>query len=94
MKTKEKKDLTLIQLFDRFATDDTAREHLESIRWKDGVVCPKCQCADQSKFSTIAANPVKKVRAGLRYCADCKSQFTVRRHSFTSVFNCACIKRF
>ena len=77
MKTKERKDLTLIQLFDRFATDDTAREHLESIRWKDGIVCPKCKCSDQKQFSTIAANPAKKVRAGLRYCSNCKSQFTV-----------------
>src|SRR3990170_8357373 len=77
MKTKDRKDLTLIQLFDRFATDDNARKHLEGIRWKDGIVCPKCKCADQSQFSTIAANPAKKVRSGLRYCASCKKQFTV-----------------
>lgn len=77
MKTNDKEDLTLIQLFDRFATDETAREHLEGIRWKDGIVCPKCKCSDQSKFSNIAANKKTKVRAGLRYCADCKSQFTV-----------------
>jgi len=77
MKTKDRKDLTLIQLFDRFATDDNARKHLEGIRWKDGVVCPKCKCADQSQFSAIAANPAKKVRSGLRYCASCKKQFTV-----------------
>jgi transposase-like protein len=69
--------LTLIQLFDRFGTDDKARKHLEGVLWKNGVVCPKCKCNDQSKFSLIAANPEKKVRAGLRYCADCKSQFTV-----------------
>ncbi len=36
-----------------------------------------CQCKDETKFSAIAANPAKKVRAGLRYCAECKSQFTV-----------------
>jgi hypothetical protein len=78
MKTKtEAKDLTLIQLFDRFATDDKARQHLEGILWKDGIVCPKCKCNDQAKFSTIAHNPAKKVRAGLRYCAACKKQFTV-----------------
>ncbi len=71
------KDLTLIQIIDKFPTDDTAREHLESIRWEKGIVCPKCQCSDQSCFSTIAANPKKKVRAGLRYCSNCKSQFTV-----------------
>jgi transcriptional regulator NrdR family protein len=41
------------------------------------VICPLCQCKEPSKFSSIAANPEKKVRAGLRYCADCKSRFTV-----------------
>lgn len=71
------KDVTLVQLIDRFANDDIARAHLESIRWQDGIVCPKCGCKAQRQFSTIAANPAKKVRAGLRYCADCKSQFTV-----------------
>lgn len=70
-------NVTLVQLIDRFATDDTARAHLESIRWKDGIVCPHCGCKAQRQFSTIAANPAKKVRAGLRWCADCKKQFTV-----------------
>ena len=75
MKT-EKKPAEL-NLFEKFPTDDKARQHLESIRWASGIVCPKCQCKDQTKFSTIKANPEKKVRAGLRYCAACKSQFTV-----------------
>lgn len=70
-------DVTLVQLVDRFADDDKARAHLESIRWENGIVCPKCSCKEQRKFSTIAANKLKKVRAGLRYCAECKSQFTV-----------------
>ncbi len=77
MKTNESKDLTLIQIIDQFPTDEAAREHLEGIRWKDGIVCPHCQCVDQSRFSTIAANPKKKVRAGLRWCAACQKQFTV-----------------
>jgi len=78
MKTKSPlKDLTLIQIIDRFPDDDTARKHLETVLWKDGIVCPHCQCKDQKQFSEIAANPAKKIRAGLRYCANCKSQFTV-----------------
>ena len=71
------KDITLIQIIQRFDTDDKARKHLESVIWKDGVTCPHCQCNAIAKFSTITANPEKKVRAGLRYCAECKSQFTV-----------------
>ncbi|MGA3171192.1 MAG: IS1595 family transposase [Chthoniobacteraceae bacterium] len=70
-------NLTILQIADRFRTDDAAREHLESIRWEHGIVCPHCECADESKFSAIKANPEKKVRAGLRYCSACKSQFTV-----------------
>ncbi|HXD00692.1 MAG TPA: IS1595 family transposase [Verrucomicrobiae bacterium] len=77
MKTNDTPDLTLIQIIDRFPTDEAARQELESIRWKDGIVCPHCKCSDQSKFSGIAANKEKKVRAGLRWCAACEKQFTV-----------------
>jgi transposase-like protein len=78
MKTKQApKDLTLIQLFDRFGTDDKARAHLEKVLWPNGIVCPHCKCKDQTKFSDIAANPEKKTRAGLRWCSNCKSPFTV-----------------
>ena len=78
MKTKPaKKDLTLIQLFDRFGADDKARAHLEKVLWPSGIVCPHCQCNDQAKFSDIKANPDAKTRAGLRWCSNCKSPFTV-----------------
>ena len=78
MKTKPaQKDITLIQLFDRFATDDKARKHLEGVLWKDGIVCPHCKCNDQTRIAERTANPEKKIRAGLRFCSDCKSQFTV-----------------
>ena len=78
MKTKSApKDLTLIQLFDRFGTDDKARKHLECVLWKNGIVCPKCKCNDQDKFSDIAPNEAAKTRAGLRWCSNCKDKFTV-----------------
>lgn len=77
MKDNEPKDLTLIQIIDQFPTDDAARLHLEGIRWKDGIVCPHCQCKDQTKFSNINPNPEAKTRAGLRWCSDCKKPFTV-----------------
>jgi transposase-like protein len=69
-------EMTLIQVMERFPTDEKARKHLEEIRWKNGIVCPHCTCNDQSKFSDIAANPEKKVRAGLRFCSACGKQFT------------------
>lgn len=78
MKTKSPiKDITLIQLFDRFDTDEKARKHLESVLWKSGVTCPHCKCNDQTKIAERTANPEKKIRAGLRFCSNCKSQFTV-----------------
>jgi len=77
MKTNEPKDLTLIQLFDRFYDDESARKHLEGVLWKSGIVCPKCKCNDQSKFSPIAPSKLAKTRAGLRWCANCKDKFTV-----------------
>ena len=67
----------MVQIVRRFDTDAKARAHLEAVLWKDGVVCPHCQCKDQTKFWNIAANPAKKIRPGLRQCANCKSQFTV-----------------
>lgn len=70
-------ELTLVQIMEQFSTDEAARHFLEGIRWKNGVVCPHCNCNDQAKFSAIKANPEKKVRAGLRWCSDCKKQFTV-----------------
>jgi transposase-like protein len=69
--------LTLMQILNRFSTDDAAREHLEGVRWKNGIVCPHCGCHDQTKFSGVQANPEKKVRAGLRWCSACEKQFTV-----------------
>jgi transposase-like protein len=77
MKDKKDTSLTLIQIIDRFSTDDEARAELERIRWKNGVVCPHCKCDEEAKFSAIAANPAKKIRAGLRWCSNCEKQFTV-----------------
>jgi transposase-like protein len=71
------KDLTLIQIVLRFDTDDKARKHLESVIWKNGVVCPHCKCNDQNKFGLIKPNATTKTRAGLRWCSNCKSPFTV-----------------
>lgn len=69
-------DLTLDEIQSRFATDEAARAYLEQIRWPDGVVCPHCKNADQTKFYSIKTNTKKSIRAGLRQCVECKKQFT------------------
>src|SRR5216684_3597827 len=69
-------DLTLDEIQLRFGTDEAARQYLEEIRWPDGVVCPHCKNADQSRIWEIKASPTARIRAGLRQCAECKKQFT------------------
>ena len=56
----------------RFNDDDAAREHLESIYWPNGPVCPHCGGTERNTRLNGTAH-----RAGLLYCADCKMQFTV-----------------
>lgn len=55
-----------------FQNDDAAREHLESIRWPEGPVCPHCGC-----IGNITALNGKRHRPGLYKCNDCRKQFTV-----------------
>jgi transposase-like protein len=56
----------------RFNDDDAAREHLESLRWPNGSVCPHCGGADrQSKLEGTSHRP------GLYFCGHCRSQYTV-----------------
>lgn len=56
----------------RFHDDDAAREHLESIRWPNGAVCPHCGGADrQSKLEGTSHRP------GLYFCGHCRQQYTV-----------------
>ncbi len=69
-------DLTLDEIMQRFSTDDTAREYLESILWPSGPVCPHCKNADAKRIWPIKANTDKKVRPGLYQCGECDKQFT------------------
>jgi transposase-like protein len=57
----------------RFTDETAAREALEKIVWPHGPVCPHCGNADAAK---IAKLETKSVRAGVRYCNECKGQFT------------------
>jgi transposase-like protein len=70
-------DLTLDEIMARFSTDEAAREYLELIRWPNGPVCPHCGNGDRERIYDIAPNPARKIRHGLRDCAECHSQFTV-----------------
>ncbi|MDX1486166.1 MAG: IS1595 family transposase, partial [Alphaproteobacteria bacterium] len=55
-----------------FQDAEAAREHLESLRWPDGPVCPHC-----GNYGKIYKVKSKKVRKGVRKCGECRKQFTV-----------------
>lgn len=57
-----------------FNNEDKAREHLESIRWADGVYCPHCGNADQASLRRLEG---KSHRPGLFQCNACRQHFTV-----------------
>ena len=61
-------------LFDlpQFKNADNAREHLESVRWPRGPVCPHCGAVD--RITTLKG---KSHRTGLYECGHCRDQFTV-----------------
>lgn len=55
-----------------YTDEEKAREHLESLRWPDGPVCPRCgSCEGITKLKGKAHRP------GLYYCKECQRQFTV-----------------
>src|SRR5438552_18514688 len=61
-------------LFDlpRFQNAEAAREHLESVRWPRGPMCPHCGAVD--RITTLKG---KSHRRGLYECGHCRDQFTV-----------------
>jgi transposase-like protein len=54
-----------------FSNEDEARELLEALRWKDGVICPHCEADKVYKLQG------KATRKGVYKCAKCRKQFTV-----------------
>src|SRR5216684_106731 len=56
----------------RFTNVDKAREHLESLRWPDGPICPHCGTVSEHYELNGKAH-----RPGLWKCKDCREQFSV-----------------
>jgi transposase-like protein len=60
-------DINLVNLIERFGDDKKCREGLETLKWPDGVKCPRCESAKVSRL--------------LHYdkfnCDQCHYQFTV-----------------
>lgn len=53
---------------------DAAREHLESIQWPHGPVCPHCGNVDQARITKLAG---ASTRPGVYKCKECRKPFSV-----------------
>lgn len=66
----------------RFTDENAAREHLESLHWPDGPVCPHCDSADAKRLPPqrgrkTKVHPEGKLREGVVQCNNCRKQYTV-----------------
>ena len=59
-----------------FHDEQAAFTFVEGIIWLRGPVCP--HCGGFERITTVAPNPEKRIRFGLKRCGQCKGQFTVR----------------
>ena len=71
-----KEQINLVTLAQHFADEDSARELLEQMRWKDGVIYPHCDNTGAYKIEAKASGG-RKARKGLYKCVECRKQFTV-----------------
>jgi transposase-like protein len=60
----------------QFQGEAAAFSYVEAEIWPDGPVCP--HCGGIERISAIKPNPDKKIRMGLKFCGQCRRQFTVR----------------
>jgi transposase-like protein len=60
----------------QFHNEAAAFAYVEAALWPNGPICPHCGGFD--RISAIAPNPEKRVRLGLKFCGQCRKQFTVR----------------
>lgn len=56
-----------------FNDDDAAREHLESLLWPNGPVCPRCGVGEKR----VTKLQGKSTRPGVYKCKDCRKPFSV-----------------
>jgi transposase-like protein len=66
----------------RFTDEDAAREHLESLHWPEGPICPHCGSLNARRLppqgrKVTAAHPGGTTRKGVVQCNDCREQYTV-----------------
>jgi transposase-like protein len=70
----KKKQLSIIEVFEKFRTEEKCIEHFEKIRWPEGLCCIRCGSVRVFKFE--AEGKTHKMRH-LYECVDCKYQYSV-----------------
>jgi transposase-like protein len=60
----------------QFHNEAAAFGYVEAALWPNGPICP--HCGGFERISAIAPNKAKRVRIGLKFCGQCRKQFTVR----------------
>jgi len=62
-----KQEINLVDLIERFGTENECRKYLEELRWPDGVTCPRC-----------GSDAISRIYARHQYdCNICRYQFSV-----------------
>ncbi len=61
-------DATLLGVMERFGTEDKCRAFLETLRWPEGVACPRCKGRSVSQI----------VKRSQYDCNGCRYQFSVK----------------
>lgn len=65
----DRRGITLVQLFEMFPDEDSARKWFEDTRWPDGRACGKCG-STRTRKASHAKMPY--------WCSDCRSYFSVK----------------
>jgi transposase-like protein len=60
----------------QFHDEAAAFAYVEAALWPNGPICHHCGGFDRIK--EIKPNPEKRIRIGLKFCGQCRKQFTVR----------------
>jgi transposase-like protein len=66
----------------QFTDENSAREHLEALRWPKGPFCPHCGSVAAKRLPAQRGRPSKThpegaIRAGVIQCNDCRQQYSI-----------------
>lgn len=59
-----------------FHDEAAAFAYVEAELWPNGPICP--HCGGYERISALTPNKEKRIRIGLKFCGQCRKQFTVR----------------